>query len=182
MSVTLHQLYQSIKFSYLKYLNFNDILFLMFLINEFLIKVLFFINENIIDDINCINFIIRSLIKFIIIMFVKINCELKLRERRSNILLRILLNFTSSSLTTLLYHRFFFSSFKSIYNFTFNDYDFFIVASNSHHFFLIISFRDFRRCERGRFTIIWKELCNFYIFVFWISYICITNLQFIIKF
>ena len=96
MFVTLHQLCQSKNLSFLKHLNFNDVLFLTPLIVEFLIEILFFINENVIDNVKCIKFVIKSSTEFDVMMFIKVNCEFELRERKLNIFLKILLNFTSS--------------------------------------------------------------------------------------
>ena len=80
MFVMLHQLCQSKSLSFLKHLNFNDVLLLTPLIVEFLIKILFFIDENVIDNVKCIKFVIKLSTEFNVMMFVKMNCEFELRK------------------------------------------------------------------------------------------------------
>ena len=96
MFIMLHQLYQSKSLSFLKHLNFNDVLFLTSLIIESLIKILFFVDKNVIDDIKCIKFVIKLSIEFNVIMFVRVNYKFELRKRKLNTFLKILLNFTLS--------------------------------------------------------------------------------------
>ena len=96
MSVALHQLCQLKNLLFLKHLNFNDVLFLTFLMTEFLIEILFFVDENIIDDVKCTELVTKSSIEFNVMMSVKMNCESELRKRKSNTLLKTFLSFALS--------------------------------------------------------------------------------------